>query len=292
MISEISVTCFAASYALALVLEAWRIGFRSQMRLAPILGIAAAGLFAHTLFLGHRAASASASPLSSPYDWYLLAAWSLAIVYLALSLSRRQEALGVFVLPLVLVLIGVAHLASDDPFAPDRASRLWGNVHGACLLLGTVAMAVGFIAGVMYFVQSYRLKHKLLPREGFRLPTLEWLERANRRSLLLSVVLTCFGFFAGVVLNVITAHARDQFVPWSDPVVWTSGLMVGWLLIAALFFWSYRAARRGRQVALLTVFSFLLLSVVLAVVIFGQSAHGPDSQSAAQSDLRVEEAAA
>jgi len=79
-------------------------------------------------------------------------------------------------------------------------------------------------------VQSYRLKHKLLPREGFRLPTLEWLERANRRSLLLSVVLTCFGFFAGVVLNVITAHARDQFVPWSDPVVWTSGLMVGWLL--------------------------------------------------------------
>ena len=33
--------------------------------------------------------------------------------------------------------------------------------------------------------QSYRLKQKLLPRPGLRLPSLEWLQQLNRRSLLL-----------------------------------------------------------------------------------------------------------
>ncbi len=43
-----------------------------------MLGFAAAGFLAQTLYLGYRAMQSATLPLSSSFDWYLLAAWMLA----------------------------------------------------------------------------------------------------------------------------------------------------------------------------------------------------------------------
>ena len=99
-----------------------------------------------------------------------MAAWLLVVVYLYLSYYYPQAALGLYMLPLVLVLVAAAALADRAPFAPDRRSRAWGAVHGVFLLLGTVAVMVGFVAGLMYLVQSRRLKHKLPPSKAFDCP--------------------------------------------------------------------------------------------------------------------------
>jgi hypothetical protein len=77
-VSGISVVCFAASYAVALACEASRLLFRSGVRGAAMIAFAVAGLVAHTLFLVWRATHEPAVPLSSAFDWYLLAAWLLA----------------------------------------------------------------------------------------------------------------------------------------------------------------------------------------------------------------------
>ena len=68
-VSGISVVCFAASYAVALLCEASRLLFRSGVRGAAMIAFAAAGLVAHTLFLLWRAATEPAVPLSSAVDW-------------------------------------------------------------------------------------------------------------------------------------------------------------------------------------------------------------------------------
>lgn len=68
-LSGISIVCFVASYAVALGCEASRLVFRSGVRGMVMVGFAAAGLVAHTLFLGWRAVSESTVPLSSPFDW-------------------------------------------------------------------------------------------------------------------------------------------------------------------------------------------------------------------------------
>ena len=47
--SGISVTCFAASYLVAWLLELSRLFFRSGIRGAVMVGFASAGLLAHTL---------------------------------------------------------------------------------------------------------------------------------------------------------------------------------------------------------------------------------------------------
>jgi hypothetical protein len=184
----ITITCFALSYAISLVLEITRILFQATIRNVVMIGFAALGLILHTLFLiGHARAEIAGGvrlPLSSWHDFCLVAAWVLIGAYLGLSLRRPQIAVGVFVLPLALGLIGIARWFRDQPsFSAHEATSYWRVVHGSALLLGTVGVTLGFATGVMYLIQSYRLKQKLPPNPRFKLPSLEWLQRFNVESL-------------------------------------------------------------------------------------------------------------
>jgi ABC-type uncharacterized transport system permease subunit len=266
MLSGTSIFCFAASYTVALALEVSRLFFRSGVRGAILLAFGAAGFFAHTVYLVYRAGVES-MPLASEFDWYLVAAWLLAAIYIYLTLHFPRTAVGLFTLPLVLALVAVAaRFANRQPFPLTKASQFWGTVHGGFLLLGTVAVLVGFVAGVMHLLQSDRLKHKRLPTLGVQLPSLEWLERANSRATVVATLALGAGFVSGLLLNLVNRSAHPgEALPWSDPMIWSSGLLLAWMLAAAAFSRLYRPARQGRKVAYLTVASFVFLVAVLAV---------------------------
>jgi hypothetical protein len=174
----------------------------------------------------------------------------------------------------VLVLIGVAYLFRDQAFFPrNRALQTWGVAHGMMLLLGTVTVSLGFAAGLMYLVQSWRLKQHVPPPSALKLPSLEWLQSVNRQSLILSACLIALGLIAGVILNALRATANAPAVPWNDSVVITSAVLLAWLLAATLFEWLYKPAQQGRKVAYLTVASFLFLALVVAMLLAGGSQH-------------------
>jgi hypothetical protein len=122
-------------------------------------------------------------------------------------------------------------------------------------------------------LQASRLKRKLAPMPGFRLPSLEWLEKINSRVIIVSALMIGVGFVAGVILNMIE-RGGDRELPWSDPVIWSSALMFLWLLAAAVFNAVYRPARRGRKVAYLTIVSFVFLVVALGVLLLVNTQHG------------------
>jgi hypothetical protein len=272
MFSGVSLTCFASSYAVAFVLELTRLLFRSGVRGAIMVGFAAAGLFAHTVYLVHHAAGAAGPPFSSARDWYLLAAWGLAAIYLYLICRHRNTAFGVFVLPLVLVLLGMAALTADlKPFAEAPASQVWGTIHGISILLATLAVLAGFVAGLMYLRQTHRLKRSLSPQRGMRLPSLEWLERANRRAIVTSAAMMAVAVLSGAILNYVREAGA---IPWRDPVVLSTLFMSCWLVVVAAIGLFYGPARRGRIVAYLTIVSFLLLAVVLGALVCPQTRHG------------------
>ena len=273
LISGISLVCFGASYAVAWLAEVARLFARGAAGQFVAVLFVLAGFLAHTLYLGYRAVELSASPLSSSFDWCLVAAWLLMAAFLYLSWYYPKAPLGLYVLPLVLALVVAAALADRTPFAPGQASRVWGTVHGVFLLLGYVAVMVGFVAGLMYLVQARRLKRKLPPLPGLRLPSLEWLEKVNSRVVVLSALMIGVGFFAGVILNVVDRGGQGE-LPWSDPVIWSSALMLAWLSAAAVFNAVYRPSRRGRKVAYLTVASLLFLVIALATLLWVNTQHG------------------
>jgi hypothetical protein len=268
----VKIYCFGASYLIALVLELSGLWSRVRYRRAACLIAASAGMIAHTTYLGQRAVATPYAPLASQHDWLMLAAWLLAVIYVGALFHIPRGSLGVFLLPGVLALIGVGTFAATVPLASFEAPRVWGLVHGVFLLLGTISVLLGFLAGVMYLVQSRRLKNKLTAKEGLRLPSLEWLARMNNRSLGAATLLVGGGFLTGVLSRLALQGSRGV-MPWTDPVVLSLSAMLLWLTIAEVFRLCYPAARQGRKVAYLTIAAFGFLLLVLASVTWKDSLH-------------------
>ena len=275
-ISGISVVCFTASYLVALGCEASRPLFRSGVRGALLVGFAAAGFLAHTLFLAWRAATEPAVPLSSAFDWYLLAAWLLAGGYLWHLLSTPRTQIGLFVLPVVLGLIGAAQLSSRAPFPQSPATQVWGAIHGSFNLAASVAVAGGAVAGLMWLIQAMRLSRKWTPAQGLRLPSLELLAATTSRAAQVAAWTAGAGFVSGLVLNAVNRQrGLLETVPWNDPVVLRMGMLVVWLAVAAI---ATRAlARRpdaARVGAWLSLVSFAVLTASILWGLLGETRHG------------------
>jgi len=267
---------FAACYIVVLVLEIVRLRGGGRKFVPFTIGMAALGLIIHTVYLiGEQRGLFESGPISSWHQWYLMAAWVVAMIYLISAIGQPDTSQGLFLIPLVLLLTAVGYSMDQVSGFNDSnsATDSWGLIHGVALLAGTVVVLLGFASGVMFLIQSYRLKHKMLSSDGFRLPSLEWLESTNRKALSVSTGLLASGLFAGILLRI----NNDSF-PWSDPVIWSSAILFLWLISATTFEIFYRPARQGRKVAYLTMANFVFLAVVLGLVLFGPSQHAKSPQ--------------
>lgn len=262
MLTRITILCFAGSYGVAFGLELIRLRSKATWVRLPLIFAAAAGLFAHVMFLFNNAAAANALPISTA-DWLLWAALVLAVVYFATIFYLPRTPTGLALIPIVMGLILSSKFASTTPLATERSFYLWGMLHGTALLLGTTAVSIGFLAGLMYLLQNYALKHARSPANRLRLPSLEWLEGVNSRALGISTFLIAFGFCSGLVMALLSHRDDLKYVIWTDPVVISLAAMLVWLIAAEVFRKAYPSARGGK-VAYLTLASFVFLMIALA----------------------------
>ena len=272
-LNEISILCFVASYGVVLVLEISRIFFHAPLRKLIRIGFVIAGLFAHIVYLAcHSQLVVNPQGIwfGNWFSWCLATALILAVAYFWLSFRQPQSAIGLFILPIVMILVGLGTRWENEPqFSVDNARSVWSTIHGTSLLLGTVIVVLGFIFGIGYLLQSNRLKQKQIHAgDRFRLPSLEWLQRSSEYSLIVSTVLLGIGVISGIAINQLQPHPETsiQTIAWTNPVIWTSGVLFIWLLTASIFSLVYRPARQGHKIAYLVVASFLFLAIELGIV--------------------------
>ncbi|MFN9911089.1 MAG: hypothetical protein ACK53L_00810, partial [Pirellulaceae bacterium] len=143
MLSGVTINCFLLSYIIVLALELLRLYLKMPWRMVAIFLMATLAWLTHGLYLWDRwsAAKAVAGSWGAPptlFDWGLIAAWFLATLYLGLLIRRPTNAIGAFLLPLVLGMI----LAALNP-GWQRPWILGGVVGGvAGLVLGTFASGI------------------------------------------------------------------------------------------------------------------------------------------------------
>jgi ABC-type transport system involved in cytochrome c biogenesis permease subunit len=228
--------------------------------LAGLFG--AAGLLAHTLFLLVQRPS-----LASQFGLLLFLGWIVAVYYLAGSLHYQRQARGVFVLPVLLILImlawlsepttGVGQLEKEANILPGEL--FWGYLHAGMLLLAAVGICVGFVASVMYLVQTRQIRDKLVPGHGLKLPSLERLERMNRWAINLAFPLLTGGVCIGAGLMFLGPR---QILSWSDARI--LGTAILWMVFGLLLYMRYGYHLNGRRLAQLTIVAFVLLVFTLA----------------------------
>lgn len=275
---HVTVFCFLASYLVAFALELTRLRRRTALGRFVMIGFGLAGFVAHTLYLLNRSQQTHLPPLlASTHDWMLVLAWVLVLVYLFLALVQPDLALGVFALPVVLLMVTSAYFLDHEPntaLNAELARRRWGLLHASCLLFGMVAGASGFLSGLMYLIQHHRLKTGHSESTGLKMPNLAKLAQVNRWSAMLTFLLLTLGFASGLFLAVTPAAGASRML-LTDPAVITSGFV--WLILAGLFvkLLSHRAPT-GRQVAWLTLYGcgFLLLTILGLQLLTGKI-HSP-----------------
>ena len=112
-VDGIKLFCFGASYTVALLAELAAPFLPAGLRRKVSLSFSAAGILAHTIYIGHRATHASESPLATSFDSLLILCWVLAVAYLTIQWHNPRLSLGVFALPVIVLpaLVLVAGLS-------------------------------------------------------------------------------------------------------------------------------------------------------------------------------------
>lgn len=263
---NVHLICFLSSYGIAFVLELSRLWqAKHWQRWAAVL-CTFAGLVAQTEYLLGRSMQSQLPPLlSSGHDWLLVSTWLIIVIYLIYSLKvmKREgyNSLGLFVLPVVLLLVVAAAFLDDAPSKAGQDERFWTMLHAGSLSIGITGVFIGFLISLMYLLQHKRLKKKLQLRPGFSLPPLVTLSRYNYWAVMISFPMLTIGLLTGIGMAISSPVAKVIF-SWKDPTV--LGFIVVWSAMFALFIWLARKKTgHGRQIAMLTAWAFGFLIITL-----------------------------
>ncbi len=280
---RISITCFFASYLVALGLELTQFLRASRVNRWVAIGFSAAGLLAQTLYLVHRSQVSDLPPLiGSMHDWLLVLAWVAAAVYVAIEVRDRRLGLGVFLLPLVLLLVWSSTTVSRTSHARD-AKYAVEMLHATFLVFGIAGVAVGFLLSLMYLVQHRRLKLKTTDQESLQLFSLERLGRMNWWAVVGSAPLLTLGLLAGVFL-IWRTRSTEAPSTLLTPGYIVMGVL--WLGMMCLFLWLIlKRQSSGKLVAWRTLWACGFLLVTMQVLeVFSEGIHGKKKEI--QSEIR------
>lgn len=229
--------------------------------------LAAVAIVASLLVI--RGQAAGQVPIATVFDALALLAATLLVLYFVMSLSLRGPVLGAFLLPLaLLVAVAALALSREASALRDEAPYAGTVVHVGLTLGGVAALAVGGLCGLMYLAQQRRLRRGSTDRLSGQLPSLERLERLNRRAIIVGFPLLSAGLALGLVM--LGHRGRDLGLTFFDAKVIAS--LAAWAVFAVLVAVGLRPRFRGTPVAYLTVVAFVLM--VLTMVGIGHGLAG------------------
>jgi len=271
---NVTLLCFFASYLLALGLEATRVIRSGRINRWAAWIAGAAGFVAQSMYLVARSRAVDLPPLlASTHDWLLVLAWLTVLVYLLVALIHREIAVGLFLLPLVVLLVGASRFVSHEPnpdlYSRESSLRWWGMIHASFLVIGIAAVVIAAVLSLMYLIQHSRLKRGHTEAPGLKLFSLERLARLNWWSIVIAVPLLTLGLATGVLLTWLSQKTPMPVSLWRWPFL-ASG--VSWLALVILFGWLLTSRHQtGRLVAWRTLLAggFVLATLLTLGVVSG-----------------------
>ena len=211
-----------------------------------------AGLAAHSLLLGLHWVSTGHPPVVDPYELQLSAAWFTVFMFLIFQQARMIPAvLGLMVGPVTFLLLGNAYASQSEPSEMGSLyATPWMIVHVAFAWLAFGNYALAAAAGVLIL-----LHRKLDSRFPNRLPTLEKLDIASYRLIVLGIVNQTIMLLSGAI------WAKKA---WGHYWVWSA--LEAWALLSYLLYVFYLHVRRFlgwkmRTTAWIAAFGLVILTI-------------------------------
>ena len=219
--------------------------------------VAALAVAIQSLALVFRGLSAGHFPFVGIYESMVLIAWAIVVVWYVLEAFTRIKAVGLYVMPVVLVLLTVALIEYDPPvgLVPALRSDIV-IVHVIVMLVAIGCLYVAGGAAMIYLVEETLLRRRKTGGILGRLPSLAALDRLIYHATLLGFPFLTMGMAAGVI------RAETFRVPgWAtDPMVLLSA--AAWGVYLVLIAGRVRGGWSGRAVSWMSVAGLVLLLVI------------------------------
>lgn len=228
--------------------------------------LAAAALI-HTFVIGMQTVQVGHLPFAGTEAVISAFVWLLAVAYLYTEVTTDERAMGVFIVPLLVVLQGVSALGDRvvEPAAPVLDSP-WFAVHVLSLLFAYAGFALACVVGITYVLLFRELKSKQLGFFAERLPSLQVLDKMNGRAVGVGWLFLTAGLVVGAVwlfqLQPDTVDPRIRAMSFFDPKI--SIVLLSWGVYSFEIYARRSFGWSGKRAAWLSAlgFSIVLLNLV------------------------------
>ena len=233
-------------------------------RIATVLLVFAT--FAHTFVIGMETMRVGHVPFASATSAISMFVWLLALSYLYVELTTAERAMGVFILPLLVVLQTIPAFSAgiEEPRSVILESP-WFGVHVSSLLFAYASFALAAVLGITYVLQFKEIKAKALGFFYERLPSLNVLDEMNLRAVKIGWLFLTVGLIAGAIWGSQLRPSGDprmQSMSLGDPKIFVAVLC--WTLYSFELYAQRAIGWRGRRAAWLSAvgFGIVLLNLV------------------------------
>jgi ABC-type transport system involved in cytochrome c biogenesis permease subunit len=231
--------------ATAVYLPAWFLFYRGwkqssadTVRLAT--GVLWVGFLFHTLLVGLRWYRAGHVPFITAFEFVTFFAFLVVLVFLLFAAKEKNRALGVFLLPVALLLMAYASLL-NRVIEPEILifNSLLLKLHVLTTLFGYAAWSITFAASVCYL---------FLERREHGRPGL--FDQMAYRSAFFAFCFLTLGILTGALW---ADRVFGQLWFWDPKETWS---FITWLIFMAYLHARYTLEWRGRRAAILAIVGF------------------------------------
>jgi ABC-type uncharacterized transport system permease subunit len=191
------------------------------------------------------------------HETQALLALLLALAFLLVYWRYRTVSLGVFLLPVVVLLTLVPAFRPGE-VRLELVHSNWIFLHVALLLAGYAALSLSLLTSLLYLIQEHRLKAKSQGAGRFRLPPLETIDQIALKSLLFGLPCMTAGLLIGSAVAAVTVGPAF----FLDYKVLLSFAM--WIAYVGMIHIRRMSGLRGRRAVYLSSFVFFVVLTVWA----------------------------
>jgi cytochrome c-type biogenesis protein CcsB len=208
-----------------------------------------AGFLLHTAALVARGIGSGRVPLTNQYEFATSFAWGIALVFIIFERRFRFRAMGAFVIPVVLVIIGYAAMQNKDvrPLMPALQSN-WLLFHVATAVVSYGAFGVAFGVAAMYLLRDRFREDAFFTAH---VPSLEKLDAISYRA----VASGYFFLTLVIITGAIWAEAAwGRYWFWDPKETWS---FITWIIYSIYLHMRIVVGWKGRKAALFALIGFI-----------------------------------
>lgn len=259
------------AYALALshYVKAFRAGHDDGRKRSWQIAAAAAKL--HLGYLILLAFTIGRLPVTSVFETLTTCAWFFAVAYLSLEWRLHETSLGLFILPIIIVLQTISNFFLDvnRTLPPILMHELVFEIHVVILLFSYSAFAISFIASLLYLLLSREIQQKSTGLFYRRLPSLAFFDALNNRGVNIGLLFLTLGVALGIYEGTKVA---EQFFKWDAKFV---AVGLTWLIYFFHLLGRIKLGWQGKRAAFISLLGFgsLLFSFLIVSLAFSEVHH-------------------